>query len=187
VNCQGCGVEIPPSRGGPARKWCSERCRKSQYAGECENCGAPTDGSYGRAKAPKLCKGCAEEPYWTRDRIVSAIRSWVDATGEVPASYEWHPGDPRFPGAPFVVGEYPNAVTVHRTFGSWTAAVEAAGLEPRGRRDIHRYDDLDVILARIRNGESMVALSRELGLSDSAVSVALRSRGMTATSIRDAA
>lgn len=41
-------------------KWCSERCRRSQYSTPCVDCGAPTDGSNGRGKsAPKRCARCS--------------------------------------------------------------------------------------------------------------------------------
>jgi Homing endonuclease associated repeat len=34
------------------------RARKESYRGRCEQCGAPTDGSGGRASAPRLCVAC---------------------------------------------------------------------------------------------------------------------------------
>ena len=40
------------------RKWCSEPCRKSQYAGTCVGCGEPTNGSGGRVAHPR-CNTCA--------------------------------------------------------------------------------------------------------------------------------
>lgn len=42
-----CGNELPPS----GRKWCSERCRKTQYRGGCMDCGGPTSGA-------ARCKSC---------------------------------------------------------------------------------------------------------------------------------
>lgn len=36
-----------------------DAARKASYGGECEVCGARTDGSYGRALAPKVCAKCA--------------------------------------------------------------------------------------------------------------------------------
>lgn len=60
--CAGCGTSIPPSRGGPPRKWCSERCRKGQYAEPCERCGAPHGGRANRAggqRPQRYCHSCA--------------------------------------------------------------------------------------------------------------------------------
>lgn len=34
------------------------RIKRRRYAGICEDCGGPTDGSNGRAKAPKVCASC---------------------------------------------------------------------------------------------------------------------------------
>lgn len=51
--CAACGKELPKSRaGGRPRKWCSERCRKSQYDRECIDCGARIDGT-----TPSRCGG----------------------------------------------------------------------------------------------------------------------------------
>lgn len=60
--CQGldCNVELPPSKGGPARKWCSEQCRKvTMYGADCESCGKRHySGGRGRHAAP-LCGECS--------------------------------------------------------------------------------------------------------------------------------
>lgn len=61
VECAGCH-ELFPVRKKMAlnrAKWCSERCRRSQYSTPCVDCGAPTDGSNGHGKnAPKRCARC---------------------------------------------------------------------------------------------------------------------------------
>lgn len=58
--CKGCGGPLPPQKkyAGRRRQWCSERCRKAQYAASCEECGGPTSGSEGRREHP-LCTACA--------------------------------------------------------------------------------------------------------------------------------
>lgn len=49
----------PVSHGRP-RKWCSDRCRKTQYAGRCIDCGATLSGSNGRGEhASKRCLSCS--------------------------------------------------------------------------------------------------------------------------------
>jgi DNA-binding CsgD family transcriptional regulator len=70
--CRGCGADLTGTHG--PRIWCSEKCRKDQYGGECENCGAKTDGSNGRANAPKLCRYCAETKYAERNQRL--IEMW---------------------------------------------------------------------------------------------------------------
>jgi hypothetical protein len=67
--CHGCDAQLPPTApGGRPRKWCSERCRKSQYAGVCEACGSPRrDGSAGRHG--RWCLECSG----SRARSASAV------------------------------------------------------------------------------------------------------------------
>src|SRR4051812_22570863 len=54
-----------------------DRRRKDGYGGVCESCGARTDGSNGRAKAPAVCARCAAADatlgaYWTPERLIAA-------------------------------------------------------------------------------------------------------------------
>lgn len=45
--------------------------RQAGYAGRCLDCGSPTDGSNGRAKAPERCGPCRHEfEYGARDRLI---------------------------------------------------------------------------------------------------------------------
>lgn len=57
-HCAGCGAPVLTKPQGRPRKWCSERCRKAQYAGACLDCGKPTSGHAGRAGAPARCQTC---------------------------------------------------------------------------------------------------------------------------------
>jgi len=56
-----------------------DRERKKRYGGTCEKCGGPTDGSNGRAKAPKVCMACIT-PAFRRDRVRAAYPVWNEAT-----------------------------------------------------------------------------------------------------------
>jgi hypothetical protein len=78
-----------------------------------------------------------EEPrYWTRERIITSIRSYVRAHGAVPSATAWKrkpgrkaassPGSMRRPSR-----SRPDVRTVATMFGSWSAALAAAGYEPR--------------------------------------------------------
>lgn len=118
-----------------------QRARRLRYQGACEDCGAPTDGSNGRAKAPTHCNAHAPRHrpvYWTRDLLVARIREWVSIYGEPPAVTDWNPthaedlNDParaaRFDQAN---GYWPWFITVIRVFGSWNEGIESAGFTPR--------------------------------------------------------
>lgn len=73
--CDGCGEEIEyVKKKGPARRWCSERCRKTKYAGECKKCGAPTTGCNGRAAAPEICDSCFKGR--NADRNAALVAMW---------------------------------------------------------------------------------------------------------------
>lgn len=143
--CEGCGVPVPPSRGAIPRKWCSERCRKQQYSVPCVDCGKPLNGSDGRGpNAAVRCVKCsgaisgAKRTVWTREAIVRAIREWAELYGEPPAMPDWSPSSARHLGNPeraerflSANGRWPWATKVHQRFGSWNAALEAAGFKPR--------------------------------------------------------
>ncbi len=60
ATCHGCGVALPPSKGGPPRKWCGDRCRKhTLYGGACVDCGATTNGGNGHAVPAERCGACS--------------------------------------------------------------------------------------------------------------------------------
>lgn len=120
---------------------------KTRYYGRCEVCGELTDGGDGPGKARRVCKACfAEERrrrrHWTRERIIVSFQLFARDFGRAPAA-----GD--------VMGRYPSASRKYREariaealavkdwkpglplpqyaqreFGSWQAAVRAAGLTP---------------------------------------------------------
>jgi hypothetical protein len=56
--------------------------------------------------------------------VLDAIRAWARERGRPPTQADWTaPGDPR----------WPSYVTVTTHFGTWRAALEAAGLRPNRR------------------------------------------------------
>lgn len=71
--------------------------------------------------------------HWTRARMISAIKSWNARHGEPPRVNEWlRPSRKQyFAGTPKVIRSYPTVPAVMTEFGSWNAAMAAAGLEPR--------------------------------------------------------
>lgn len=103
------------------------RARKRRNGGSCCDCGALTDGSNGRAKAPGRCAACArrhrlEHILWSRDRVIMALLAFAHEHGRAPSASEAG----RASGLP-------SHGVVMRRFGSWRAALEAAGLPPLGR------------------------------------------------------
>ncbi len=120
--------------------------RRKRYQGTCLTCGKPTDGSNGRAKAPRHCRKCfqltpewkAKHTYWTATLLLNRIDEWAILYGEPPSGTDWNPTRARynndeFRAARFVraSGYWPTCSTVINEFGSWNAAIERAGLIPR--------------------------------------------------------
>jgi hypothetical protein len=63
-------------------------------------------------------------PSWEPEQILTALRTYAEEFGRPPAKQEleWPPSG------------YPSSRTVRRHFGSFTAGLRAAGLEPREKR-----------------------------------------------------
>ncbi|MGE5601596.1 MAG: homing endonuclease associated repeat-containing protein [Nitrososphaerales archaeon] len=73
---------------------------------------------------------------WTPERVIAALQDWAREFGEAPKAYEWSVSAAR--GAGYEKGRvqgwvaedprWPSITTVVVHFGSWSAALEAAGL-----------------------------------------------------------
>lgn len=98
-----------------------QRARRRRYQGTCETCGAATDGSNGRAKAPRFCREHTQTAVWTRDKVIAAIRRFATTHGRPPTATDWHSR---------CESGYPATSTVRRVFGSWADGIEAAGFPP---------------------------------------------------------
>jgi hypothetical protein len=75
------------------------------------------------ASWPQALEAAGLRPHrraWTREAIVAALQGWAAAHGRAPHEPEWRRS----------ALEHPPAGTVKRAFGSWSAAVRAAGLQP---------------------------------------------------------
>jgi AcrR family transcriptional regulator len=111
------------------------RAVKARYVGVCRGCGAYTQPRNGKGDAYAYCKTChpgAIQPRWTRERLLRAMREWVDRYGRLPSSYDWSRTHVRRRGGEalcrFEDGEWPPASVVSSVFGRWGAAREAARL-----------------------------------------------------------
>lgn len=104
---------------------------------------------------------------WTPERVVAAVRSWAQEFGQPPTSTEWEIGKPEKyaeaalakarlwheKAARFASDTYPSNDTVRRLFGSFNAALAAAGFEPRPvGRTPRELTDRQVDALRRRNG-----------------------------------
>jgi transposase len=114
--------------------------RRRRYGGKCVDCGKGTDGSRGAAER---CLACSqrhrhEARKWTSKRIVEAIREFAERYGRPPAAADWNPPRARATGHHDRAlrfeqdGCWPWATTVVDEFGTWNAAIVAAGFASRG-------------------------------------------------------
>lgn len=128
----------------------SDSTVRNWYLGDdCLDCGAPVDGS-SRKYRSRRCSAChrawerTEEACllktkWTRGRIVAAIREWARIYGRPPNAVDWAPSHARSIGDEARAyrfesdGCWPWFTMAVLRFGSWNAAIEAAGFEPNER------------------------------------------------------
>jgi hypothetical protein len=125
------------------------RARKDSYRGRCERCGAATDGSGGRAQAPRLCASCFRAQPHSLERaqrlgrgssarrysdreLLAAVRRADELGLRTAPGYARHAGEHQLPSM---------ATLIHR-FGSWNHARAEAGLptRPSNRRAYERID-----------------------------------------------
>lgn len=135
-----------------ARQRARSADRKNRYRGWCVDCGAPTawGGATTGGKPSKRCRSCrkaleqsadyrAEHTVWTKDRVVLAIREWAQFYGEPPAAADWDPWRARVKLGDEMRarrferdrGRWPSFIAAVDRFGSWNAALEAAGFAGR--------------------------------------------------------
>ncbi len=107
------------------------RAVKARYEGVCRGRGASTQPR--NSKGDAYCKAChpgAIKRYWTRERVLAAMRDWRDRYGQLPSSYDWSRTHARRCGGEAVerlaLGEWPSASIVTPLFGTWAAACAAA-------------------------------------------------------------
>lgn len=111
--------------------------RNWYLGGDCKDCGAPINGGNpGRQKG--WCRKCAKKVarLWTTELIVNRIREWNAMYGEPPTATDWnhrmaHPARRAEVERRFRGGHWPHLISVQKAFGSWNAAIGAAGFEPR--------------------------------------------------------
>lgn len=177
----GCNERGTQTTPGVVRKWCSTRCRKSQYDLACVDCGGRVDGttpSRMSDRARPVCAVCAGAHYatWTREAIIHCIQQWAERHGKVPGSTDFACGQS--------VGEHvPTVNHVQHRFGSWSDAVRAAGFEPRSPGPVGGYKKLTPAqrhecAVRYANGESSTRIAHDLKCRPNTVLKWVREHGV---------
>lgn len=140
--CRGCDAVLPPQRGpGRERVWCTDRCRKQTlYGRPCRDCGKALNGSDGTGpNAPVRCASChcVHTRKLTRQWVLDSFAEWHAMFGRAPVVAEWTPSMAAQRGRDDYLAQYeatgrpwPTQATVTNHFGSWNAAVAAAGFNP---------------------------------------------------------
>jgi hypothetical protein len=112
------------------------KARKASYAGTCEACGNPTNGSNGPGKAARFCTHCSpahQQLVWTVDEVLRVLRELATSLGHVPAAQRTQEGEydglARLPEGAISMRGMLSAAQLR--LGGWNAAIRAAGLEPR--------------------------------------------------------
>lgn len=171
---EGCSNPLPTTNGN--RRYCSDDCRKLQWAGNptCEVCGVPL--SHGGGDGPP--KRCSDHPVviWTPETVTEAIRDFAAEFGHPPRVTDWSPAHARHRGQPERERrpEWPSQRTVFNLFGSWEQALREAGFSHEEGTRPHRYVGDDPAtqqraLDLYASGLSPRKIAAELGCSHVAV------------------
>lgn len=93
------------------------------------------------------CTHCGSlPPIWTPDKILTAIQQWAERCGRPPKASAWIQAD----------YDHPARSTVALVFGTWNAAIAAAGFSVRRTRKMWTREEIvDAIQrwGRTHNGE----------------------------------
>jgi hypothetical protein len=112
-------------------------------ARSCRDCGTAV------VSGAELCLRCAlerrRERAWTPAEIVEALRARTAETGRPPTTSEWDSGERAAPKWRRERDRWPTAQLVRSRFGSWDAALRAAGYRARSRGHTP-----DVLIAALR-------------------------------------
>jgi hypothetical protein len=126
-------------------------------ARSCRDCGTAV------VSDAERCLRCAlkrrRERAWTREEIVAALRAWTADTGAPPKASEWDYGERAAPEWLRDPERWPSVQLVRSRFGSWEAALRAAGYRARWRR--YTRDEMIAALRREANRLGRPPIQRE--------------------------
>lgn len=102
------------------------RARKLKFAKKrhCSKCGSRITNN------ATLCATCfrASQRYWTRERLIEAMRAWAADNGRAPVMEDWERGSEDHPAVRSIF------TGPSQPFKSWSELLLAAGFTPRQRR-----------------------------------------------------
>ena len=133
--------------------------------------------------------------YWTRDRIVEAIKAFDGLYGRPPHATDWNVGALHALGDTekldrFSTGRYPHVTTVRQKFGKWSEAIRAAGFVPLKNGTYGRAGESMTLCREIREryeaGESTVELAVTYGCTPPTISWRIRKAGGKVRTKREA-
>lgn len=117
-----------------------------------------------------------EEPHWSNEAVISALRDWARRYGQAPSAEDWDRARARRQGRTDRLARldaHPSSVpgvsTVIRRFGTWKAAVSAAGLHPRSATRRLDTDRLRETVELYTNGLSTLEVAERLRLAPKTV------------------
>lgn len=114
---------------------------------------------------------------YAREDMLAALRAYAEENGEPPTFDAW-------------LGRRPGRTSLRDRFGSWNAALAAAGLRARpqgGREAPDGYREESAALeARMAAGEPLAALAAELGVTSQALGRRLARHRKTSGALRPA-
>lgn len=155
--------------------------------GRCKDCGTPIRSDQPGRGNPKRCGRCAAEAsrVWTRESVIDAIRLWAsEHDGVPPVGVDWNKTMAVEYGRPAPDRErFPATNTVQDIFGSWNAAIEAAGFEPRpsfsksGGPGSLRPEVLAETVRLREQGLTLTEIGRRQGVTATAIRHRLTSHG----------
>lgn len=157
LQCVSCQEWLPDeafyrNRSLPDRRGRDHYCRECRTAWmkqprECVRCSSPTP-----SREARLCDSCRPEhasgvsrdlwldrfgdtKRWTREAIIELIQKWAEKYGEPPRFNDWFvKAKTEWKFGEVSKRTWPYSYTVVWMFGSWNAAIEAAGFKPRPLR-----------------------------------------------------
>ena len=164
-----------------------EKTRARKTRGRCADCGTPIRSDQPGKGNPKRCIECAAlaNTKWTREAVVEAIQVWAaEHGGRPPAAIDWNGVLAREYGREERDMErFPGSNTVQDVFGSWNAAIEAAGFEPRASFSKSAGPgslDPAVVAETVRlreQGLTLAEIGRRMGVTATAIRYRLISHG----------
>jgi ribosomal protein S14 len=114
------------------RERASSLAAKQRRRRPCPRCGGRVD----ITRAGELCRTCVDDDNREArmDRAVRCLQEWHALHGRVPTAPEWGAGGPGYRRVKTLASDgqpWPWYQHVSEDFGSWEAAVRAAGFQPR--------------------------------------------------------